>query len=327
MNEFHKEIALNVQNANSRIKPFVRKTSLEYSLWLSAASSCNVHIKHEQEQITNSFKARGATNKVRKICENKDALKKIVTASSGNHGLACVRAIQNTEVECILFLPTNSEKIDYFKKLNASVRLHGTDCVETEMFAKQYAKEIGVPYLSPYNDLDVIAGQGTIGLEVLEDLPDVDVVFVSVGGGGLISGVAAYLKTKNPNIKVIGCQPENSPVMYKSVQCGSIVNMESLETLSDGTGGGVDPEAITFDLCRDLVDDWVIASEAEISIAVYQMLKEHCKVIEGAAGLAIASFLKTKDQYKGKNVVIISCGGNISVAKLRDVIDRHHKAD
>jgi len=318
------DIALNVEKAYARIKTFIRKTPLEYSTWLSTAANCNAYIKPEHEQITNAFKLRGATNKVQMICESGKKGTKIVTASTGNHGMACIQSIKNTDIECIIVIPTNSPKIDHLKRLNVNVKLHGTDCLESEMFAKQYAEDIGATYISPYNNPDVIAGQGTIGLEIMQDLPNIDAIFVSVGGGGLISGIASYLKHKNPKIKVIGCQPENSPVMYKSIQHGSILDMESLETLSDGTAGGVEQDSITFEICRDLVDEWVLVSEDEISLAVYKMLEVHCKVVEGAAGVAIASFLKTKDQYEGKNVVVLSCGANIPISKLRGIIDRHY---
>jgi len=319
----HQDLAGNVDKAYHRIRNFVRKTPLEYSVWLSNAAHCNAFIKLEHEQLTNSFKLRGATNKIQMLCESGTKGVKIVTASTGNHAMACIKSVKNTDIECIIVIPENSPKRDHFKRLNATVQLHGTDCLESEMFAKQYAREIGCPYLSPYNNLDVIAGQGTLGLEIMQDLPDVDAIFVSVGGGGLISGIASYVKQKNPSIKVIGCQPENSSIMYRSIQHGSIVDEESLDTLSDGTAGGIEKGAVTFELCRELVDEWVLVSEDEISLAVYKVLEEHCKVVEGASGVALASFLKTKDQYEGKNVVVVSCGSNIPISKLKGIIDKH----
>eukprot|EP00112_Aurelia_sp_Birch-Aquarium-sp1_P011185 Seg2356.2 transcript_id=Seg2356.2/GoldUCD/mRNA.D3Y31 product="L-threonine dehydratase catabolic TdcB" protein_id=Seg2356.2/GoldUCD/D3Y31 len=322
-----RHFATEVDLAQRRIKDHIRKTPLEYSLWLSHSSNSKVYIKLEHEQITNSFKLRGATNKIRKLCEDRNETKKVVTASTGNHGLACARCIKNTGIECIIFVgeATNPSKIRGLERSGAVIRRHGIDCLETEMYAKEFAKNTGALYISPYNDPDIIAGQGTIGIEILEDLPDVDAVFVSVGGGGLISGIATYLKYKKPNVKVIGCQPLNSPVLCKSIEAGEILDMESLETLSDGTAGGVEKGAITFDMCKDIVDEWVLVTEDEISLAVYDMLQEHCKVVEGASGVAIASFLKTKDRYKDQNVVVVSCGANISIDKLRFVIDKHHE--
>eukprot|EP00795_Rhopilema_esculentum_P008354 gene8354-14323_t len=235
------------------------------------------------------------------------------------------RSVTGTDIDCTIVVLENisSSKVKGIKRANATLKFHGTDCVETELFAKNYAEEIGALYVSPYNDPDVIAGHGTIGLEILEDLPSVDAVFISVGGGGIISGISAFMKNRKPDVKIIGCQPENSKVMYESVKHGSILDIECLDTLSDGTGGGVEQGSITFDICNDLVNEWVLVSEDEISYAVYKMLQEHCKVVEGAAGVAIAAFLKIKDQYAGKNVVIVSCGGNISVEKLKYIIDKH----
>ncbi|XP_065063023.1 L-threonine ammonia-lyase-like [Rhopilema esculentum] len=323
MGENYGLIAAETKQAYERIKAYVRKTPLDYSPWLS--DSCSVYIKREDEQITNSFKLRGAVNKVQKLCQATDTKLKIVTASSGNHGLACARSVTGTDVDCTIVVLENisSSKVKGIKRTNATLKFHGTDCVETELFAKNYAEEIGALYVSPYNDPDVVAGQGTIGIEILEDLPSVDAVFISVGGGGLISGISAFMKNRKPDIKIIGCQPENSKVMYESIKHGSILDIESLDTLSDGTAGGVEQGSITFDICKDLVDEWVLVSEDEISYAVYKMLQEHCKVVEGAAGVAIASFLKTKNQYAGKNVVIVSCGGNISVEKLKYIINKH----
>ncbi|KXJ05627.1 Threonine dehydratase biosynthetic, chloroplastic [Exaiptasia diaphana] len=182
----------------------------------------------------------------------------------------------------------------------------------------------GIPYISPYNHLDIIIGQGTIGCEIYEDLPSVDVVIVSVGGGGLISGIASYLKSVKPGIKIVGCEAVKSCPMQESVKAGKVVTVEVSPTLSDGTAGDVEPGAITLEFCQKLVDDWVLITEDEISSAIYNTLKYHHKIIEGAAGLAVAAYIKTMDKYKGKNVVIISCGRNISMQKLKAIINKHN---
>eukprot|EP00794_Sanderia_malayensis_P011870 gene11869-13102_t len=320
-------LAADVEVAYRRIRDHIRKTPLEYSFWLSQISKSFVYIKLEHEQETNSFKLRGATNKIRKLLEQPGPSKRIITASTGNHALACARATKGLDVDCLICVKetANESKLRGLQNRGANVKKHGLDCLETEMYARNLAKETNCIYVSPYNDLDVIAGQGTIGIEVWDQLQDVDVMFLSVGGGGLISGVAAYLKQKNPKIKIVGCQPENSAVMYHSIKAGKTLDMESLDTLSDGTSGGVEQDAITFDTCKELVDEWVLVSEDEISFAVYKMLDEHCKVVEGASGVALASFIKTMSQYEGKNVVILSCGANISIDKLQGVLTKHQK--
>ena len=175
-------------------------------------------------------------------------------------------------------------------------------------------------YISPYNDLQVAAGQGTIGIELARQLDTFDAVFVSLGGGGLISGIAGYLKSINPNVHIIGCSPENSQVMIQSVKAGKILDLPSLPTLSDGTAGGLEPGAITFELCQALVDDYITVTEDEIKESLRLFMQTHHMMIEGAAAVAIASYLKMFERFKGKNVVIIICGANISLEILKGIL-------
>jgi len=200
------------------------------------------------------------------------------------------------------------------------VKCHGEDCVEAEVKARTVSQESNMHFVSPYNDLVVAAGQGTIGVEIFQDLPEVDAVFVAVGGGGLIGGIAAYLKAVKPSVKMIGCQPLQSAVMAASVKAGKILDLPSGETLSDGTAGGVEENSVTFDLCKSLVDEWILVTEEEISRAVYQFMENHHKIVEGAVGVAIAAFVKEQERFLGQNVVIISCGANISMKKLKEII-------
>ncbi|KAK3866760.1 hypothetical protein Pcinc_027719, partial [Petrolisthes cinctipes] len=165
--------------------------------------------------------------------------------------------------------------------------------------------------------------QGTIGLEILEDLPDVDAILVAVGGGGLIGGIAAYVKTKQPQCQVVGCSPAKSKVMHESVKAGRIIREESHETLSDATAGMLEDGTVTFPLCRDLVDRWVLVEEEEIAEAVYYCLKHHKKVVEGAAGVALAAVHKISASYQGKKVAVVMCGANISIKNLHKIISTH----
>jgi threonine dehydratase len=174
-------------------------------------------------------------------------------------------------------------------------------------------------YVSPYNDLTVIAGQGTCGVEIVEQLPGVDAAFIAVGGGGLMSGVGSVLKQHNPAIRLFGCQPEASAVMAKSVEAGHVLDMPSEYTLSDGTAGGVEPDSITFDLCRELVGEFVIVSEANIAAAMRAYMATEPGSIEGAAGVAIAALEAAKADIAGSTVVVIICGGNISTETLDSV--------
>jgi threonine dehydratase len=175
-------------------------------------------------------------------------------------------------------------------------------------------------YIPPYNDPQVAGGQGTIGVELARQLGQIDAVFVSLGGGGLISGIAGYLKSVHPNIQIIGCSPENSQVMIQSIKAGKILDLPSLSTLSDGTAGGIEAGSITFALCRDLVDEYMTVTEDEIKKSLRLFMETHHMLIEGAAAVAIASYLKTCQQWIGKNVVIIICGGNISLETLKGLL-------
>ena len=239
-----------IQQAETRIRPYIRQTLLDHSPYYSqrnysqhtAQHNTSVYFKCENLQHTGSFKARGALSKILSLNDSAST-QGIVTASSGNHGAACAFAMQKVGVKGIVYVPeTASEtKIAAIRRLGAEVRLFGTDGLDTELEARAQAEANGMTFISPYNDADVIAGQGTIGLELLTQLPDVHMVYLAVGGGGLIGGVASALKALKPSVEVIGCSPVNSNVMEKSVAAGEILDLPSLPTLSDGTAGGVEP--------------------------------------------------------------------------------------
>jgi threonine dehydratase len=221
------------------------------------------------------------------------------------------------------FVPENasSAKVDNIRNYNASLEFYGTDCVQTEMYAMDYAQKHNMIYISPYNDPEVISGQGTIGIELMRQLDNIDVVLVPIGGGGLISGIAGYLKAVSPNTKIIGCLPENSPVMSESIKAGKIIEMETKPTLSDATAGGIEPGAITFEICQRFVDDYILVSEDDIKGAIVSAVKNQRLIIEGAAAVALAVLIKNASEYRGKNVVVILCGGNISYEKLKLLIN------
>lgn len=310
-----------VLTAEARIRPYTRETYLEYSPYLSEKAAADVWVKCEHLQHTGSFKARGAMNKILAL-SGAERAKGVVAASTGNHGLAVARAAREVDVPAIVFVPTTADagKVAAVGRLGARVEHHAEDCGQTEVHARAYASNHGMAYVSPYNDPQVIAGQGTVGLELERQLDQFDALFVAMGGGGLIAGTAGYLKAARPNLTVIGCSPENSAVMIRSLEAGEILDSPSLPTLSDGTAGGVEAEAITFDLCRQLVDDYVTVSEGEIRAALRAFIGEHRQLIEGAAAMAIAAYLQVRARWEGKRVVIVSCGGNIARETLREVL-------
>ena len=203
------------------------------------------------------------------------------------------------------------------------MRYFGTDGLDTEQHAREFAEAEGMFYLSPYNDAEVVAGQGSCGVEIVADLPDVDAVFVAVGGGGLIGGIGSVLKSHNPDIQVYGCQPLASPVMTRSIEAGEIIDMPSKPTLSDGTAGGIEPDALTFPLNQAVVDAWVVVDEGQIATAMRIYMECEGHVIEGAAGVAVASLLKERGELAGKKVVVVICGENVSDDTLERVKERN----
>lgn len=315
------DIKNEVLTADKRIRQHIKETPLDYSVALSHETGVNVFLKCENLQHTGSFKVRGAISKLLSLTPAQQD-QGIVTASSGNHGAAVAFGLNKLKMKGLVFVPENasSTKIDNIRNYTKSLKFYGTDCMQTELHALGYAQQHNMIYISPYNDFQVIAGQGTIGLELINQLDTIDVVFVTIGGGGLISGIAGYLKSINPNIKIIGCLPENSPVMSESIKAGAIIEMQTEPTLSDATAGGIEPEAITFDLCRQYVDEYILVSEDEIKNAIISMIKTQHLLIEGASGVALAALKKSSKKFQGKNAVAVLSGANISLEVLKSIL-------
>lgn len=309
------------REAQQRIREFIRYTPLQFSFYLSEKTQNKIFLKLENIQITGSFKLRGAVNKILTLNEIQRK-RGLVSASSGNHGAAVSYASKKMGIKATLFLPSyvSKTKIESLKIYDPKIKFFGDDCLDAELQAKREAKKKGAFYISPYNDLEIIAGQGTIGIELIEQLPEMDAVIVPVGGGGLVSGVAGYLKNINPKIEIIGAQPENSPVMYESLKAGSILEMDSKPTLSDGTAGGIEQGSITFDLCRDCVDRFVLLSEPEIKEALKLILEKEHLLVEGAAALSVAALMKENKNLLHKKVVLILSGAKLSLEKLRQIL-------
>lgn len=315
------DIKQEVVAAEKRIRSYIRQTPLDYSIALSHLSKANVYLKCENLQYTGSFKVRGAFSKLLSLTEAECRLG-VVTASSGNHGAAVAFGLSKLGINGIVFVPEHASptKVDNIRHYTSALEFYGTDTMHTEIHALQYAKEHQMIYVSPYNDPKVIGGQGTIALELTNQLTQIDAVFVAIGGGGLISGIAGYLKAVSPHTKIIGCLPENSPVMAECVKAGRIIEMETKPTLSDATAGGLEPGAITFEICQQYVDEFVLVSEDEIKQAIVSLIKTQHLLTEGAAGVALAAFLKHAQEYQNKNVVIILSGANISLEALKTVL-------
>ncbi len=321
MSEIIQQTALAAARAAARISGHVVRTDLIRSETFSNSLGANVFFKLENKQTTGSFKLRGASNRLMTLSEEQRS-KGCVAASSGNHGAAVACAMQKLGTTGVIFVPeqTSDVKTDKIRAYGGDVRFFGTDGLDTEQHAREYADSNGMLYLSPYNDEQVIAGQGTCGIEILEQLPDTNAVFVAVGGGGLIGGVGSVLKAHNPIIEVYGCQPQASAVMARSVEAGEILDIPSDPTLSDGTAGGIEADAITLPLNQAVVDEFVVVDESQIAAAMRLYMDREQHVIEGAAGVAVAGLLASEDKIGGQNVVVIVCGGNISEDKLARVL-------
>jgi threonine dehydratase len=282
-----------------------------------------VLVKCEHLQRTGSFKARGSLAKILTLT---DAQRQagVVTASTGNHGLGVGNALATLGGHGIVYLPENASpsKVAALRRLGLELRAEGNDSGVLEPKARAYAEEHGLTYVPPYNDPDIIAGQGTLAVEILEQLDGapLDAVVVAVGGGGLVSGVAAVLKQHLPKVRVYGAQPALDAGMAASVRAGEIVQVDAAESLSDGTAGSVEPGSITFDLCRQLVDDWVVIEEDAIRDALRMVIDTEHQLIEGSAALAFAAARERRTELAGRRVAVVSCGGNISAQTLANAL-------
>lgn len=302
-----------VRNAYGRIRAHVLETPVEDVSSMFPETGVRVFFKMENLQLTGSFKLRGATNKILSLT-SEQARAAVIAASNGNHGLGVAAAAKKAEVTAEVYVSNyvSPGKAQRIEELGASLHRAGSDPLDAELAARAAAEKSGKVFISPYNDNEVLAGQGTIAVELLQQVPRLDAVFVAVGGGGLIGGIGAWLKSESPATEVMGCWPRNSPVLYESIKAGRIIDVPESPTLSESTAGGLEPGSITFDVCCNVIDRSVLVSEEEIMSAMRRVRDAKGWLIEGAAGVALASFLKTAERYRGKSVAIVICGGNLS---------------
>ncbi len=299
--------------ARDRIGGALRRTPVEVSTSLSEMMGVPVHLKLEHQQITGSFKLRGATNAVRCL-PPADRVKGVVAASTGNHGRALAHAAREAGLPAVIcmsnLVPAN--KVEAIRALGAEIRIVGRSQDDAQEEVERLVAEAGMVMLPPFDHADIIAGQGTLGLELLEQVPDVETVLVQLSGGGLIAGVAAALKGMRPDIMVIGISMERGAAMQASLAAGRPVEVEELPTLADSLGGGIGLEnRHTFAMVRDLVDEVVLLTEAEIAEGVRHAYWQERQIVEGAGAVGIAALLAGKVRPSGKTAVLLS-GGNIA---------------
>jgi threonine dehydratase len=275
-------------------------------------SAVRAYAKMEQQQVTGSFKLRGAANKIFSLSPE-SAARGVVASSTGNHGLGVAAASKLRGVDAEIFLSTKVPEAKWKKieSYGARIRMAGDDPLSAEIAARAAAEESGRTYVSPYNDWEVVAGQGTIAVELLRQVEPLDAVYIATGGGGLISGVGSYLRARSPRTEIVGCWPENSRVLYECMRAGQIIEYPETYTLSESTAGGVEPGSITYDLARNAIHRSVLVAEGAILDAMC-WARDRGWTIEGAAGVALAAMFQDASRYAGKNVVVLFCGGNLS---------------
>jgi len=305
--------------ARQRIAGIAHSTPLEHSRPLSAYTGAEAYLKLECAQVTGSFKLRGAANAILADA----ARRPVVACSAGNHALGIAHAAALAGVEATLVVPETASpaKLAALARYPATVLRRGTSYDEAEAAALQIANSEGLRFVSPYNHPDVVAGQGTLGVEIMEQLPSAEVLIIGVGGGGLFSGVGLWAKAINPNIRLVGVQAENSAAMLASLQAGQIVSAPDLPTLADGLSGGIEPGSRTFPLVQRLADMLIAVSEAQIAAAMRWCFHEHHLVVEGSAAVVIAALLNgLVAGLAGRKVVALLCGRNVATETFLSIV-------
>ena len=307
------DLARQVTEAAEKIRSFVIKTPIEQIEGLTPSGGVELFFKLENFQQTGSFKLRGASNKILSLSPEQ-ATRGVIAASNGNHGLGVAAAAKRAGIAAEVYVSTqvSPSKLRRIQEYGINVQRIGNDPLEAELAARAAASAQGKVFISPYNDFEVMAGQGTLAVELLRQLPQLDALFVAVGGGGLIGGIGACIKSAFPKTEVVGCWPENSPVLYESIKAGRILDVPETPTLSESTAGGLEPGSVTLDICSRVIDSSVLVSESEILNAMRSVRDLKGWVIEGAAAVAVAAFVKNAESYRGKRVAVIICGGNAS---------------
>lgn len=302
-----------VLDAHRRIHSSVLRTPLLPADELAGDHSTHLLLKMENLQETGSFKLRGATNKILSLSDT-EAARGVIAASNGNHGLGVAAAAQRRGVAAEVYVSAHvsPKKAARIEQYGACIRRAGDSPLDAELAGRAAAEKSARVFISPYNDWEVMAGQGTIAVELLAQAEKTDAVFVAVGGGGLIGGIGAYLKSVSPQTEIVGCWAKNSPVLYECLRSGRIVDVPERPTISESTAGGLEPGSITLEVCSKVIDRSVLVSEEEIISAMRRVRDAKGWLIEGAAAVALASFFKEAERYGGKSAAVIICGGNLS---------------
>jgi threonine dehydratase len=311
--------------AQRRIAGIAVRTPLIDSPKLTEQVGASVYLKLENVQRTGAFKIRGAANKLKSLTEGKRQ-RGVITVSSGNHGRAVAYVARELGARAVVCMSTRvpPNKVAGIRRLGAQVVLHGESYDEAERHALRLQEERELTMIPPFDDPHIIAGQGTIGLEILEDLPDVDTVVVPLSGGGLLSGIALVLKSADASIRTVGVSMDRAPVMFHSLRAGHPLEMEEEETIADALAGGIGLDnQYTFRMIQEYVDETLVVTEEEIANAMAFALGEQRLVVEGGGAVALAALLQDKITGLGQNCVVVLSGGNVEIPLLLEIA-RHH---
>ena len=310
-----------ILKANSMRGDDIKKTPLIYSPVFSEITDSQVYLKAEFRQRTGSFKIRGAYYKI-KLLSEEEKKHGVVAASAGNHAQGMAFASSLEKISCTIVMPKNASpaKVAATRGYGANVVLEGINYDESFAKAKEIAKETGATMIHAFDDPQIIAAHGVIGLEILDDLPDVDEIYVPIGGGGLAAGTLIAIKEKNPNIKVVGVQSRSFPSMYESVKQGSLTESGGVRTIADGISVKT-PGQLTFNIINELIDEIVLVDDMEITKAMF-LLMERMKFVVEPAGAASLAYLISKKPAPGKKVVAILAGGNVDMYLLGQIVDK-----
>jgi len=310
-----------IVNAQKAQGDVIRKTSLVFSDTFSQLTGSKVYLKNEFEQKTGSFKLRGAYYKIKNLAEDKKN-KGVVAASAGNHAQGVALASAMEKINCTIVMPRNASpaKVAATKEYGAEVVLEGKNYDESWIKAQEIAKTSGAQIIHAFDDPQIIAAQGVIGLEIMEQLPNVDEIYVPIGGGGLAAGILIAVKTKNPNVKIIGVESKSFPSMKNSLDSGKLETVDGGFTVADGMSVRT-PGKQTFEIIRDMIDKIVLVDDEEIIKTIF-LLMERSKVVVEPAGAAGLAYLVSKKPSPGKNVVPILCGGNVDMYLLGQIVSK-----
>src|SRR5678816_4228437 len=317
--------ALDFKAATERLKGIAYKTPLQYNAHLSRRYHCNVYLKREDLQVVRSYKLRGAYNLMKSL--PKEQLEKgVVCASAGNHAQGFAYSCNKLKVHGVVFMPviTPNQKINQtrmFGENNIEIKLVGDNYDECAAAAKEFTKTNNKTFIHPFDDLRVIEGQGTVGVEILDELHDIDYLFVPVGGGGLASGVGTYFKTYSPKTKIIGVEPEGAPSMYKAFEAGKPFSLDEIDTFVDGASVKRTGD-LTYKICKEVLDELHLEPEGKVCSTILKLYTQDAIVAEPAGALTVSALSDYTAAIKGKNVVCVVSGGNNDIDRMQEIRER-----